>query len=87
MKDQHIPSPVEVFSGTIIEAGLIKSFLEGNEIRAYLKDELMGTWQPWFVSPGGKGSVKVVVADNDAKRATELVDAYYKNSNPDSVEF
>jgi hypothetical protein len=81
MKSQHIPSPIEIFSGTIIEAGLIKSFLESHEIRAYLKDELMGTWQPWFVSPGGMGSVKVVVADNDAKRAGELVDLYYKGAD------
>jgi hypothetical protein len=81
MKSPRLPSPVEIFSGTMIEAGLMKSFLEGHEIRAYLKDELMGTLQPWFVSPGGAGSVKVIVADRDAQRAKELVLSFYKDDN------
>ena len=69
----HHEVPVEVFAGSIISAGMVKSFLENASINAYLKDELMGTLNPWWVTAGGVGAVKVVVSSRDAEKALELV--------------
>ncbi|MFM2146101.1 MAG: hypothetical protein RL732_937 [Bacteroidota bacterium] len=65
--------PVEVFAGSIITAGMVKSYLENASIDAYLKDELMGTMNPWWVTAGGVGAVKVVVSSRDAEKALQLV--------------
>jgi hypothetical protein len=71
--------PVVVFSGTIMQAELLKSMLEDAEIEAFLKDEFTGTLFPWFTAPGGTGSVKVVVSEEDLAKATPLVEEFKKN--------
>ena len=79
MKDDKEFSPVEVFYGTIIQAEFLKSILEDNEIEAFLKDEINGTLVPWIVTPGGIGSVKIVVAQKDFDIAMTIVDKYHEN--------
>ena len=73
--------PVEVFAGTPWEAGMIKSLLENAEIEAFLKDEIMGTYNPWWSAPGGAGAVKVFVSNLDFDKAKQIVDEYVKNLN------
>ncbi len=68
--------PIQVFAGNIIQAGMVKSMLENAGINAYLQDEQMGTMNPWTVSPGGVGSVKVVVSSWDAESASAIVQEY-----------
>ena len=75
--------PVEVYSGSIWEAELVKSLLENAEIEAFLKDEIMGTMAPWYSAPGGAGSVKVIVSNLDYDKAREIVEEYEKNSKTD----
>lgn len=76
-------SLVEIFSGDIIEAGMVKSLLEDSGIHAYLKDEIMGTLGPWWTTPGGAGSVRVIVAGSDAEGARLIVEEYERNiKNP-----
>jgi hypothetical protein len=70
---------IEVFAGNIIEAGMVTSLLENANIHAYLKDEIMGTMNPWFVSAGGVGAVKVLVSELDIETAKSLVADYRKN--------
>jgi len=41
-----------IFVGTAWEAGIVKSLLENAEIEALLKDEIMGTLNPWWTAPG-----------------------------------
>ena len=70
---------IEVFAGNIIESGMVRSLLESAGIHAYLKDEIMGTMNPWFVSAGGVGAVKVLVSVLDFEMATLLVKDYRNN--------
>ncbi len=75
---------VEVFSGSIYEAEILKSILADNKIDSYLQDEYMGTMAPWNVAPGGVGSVKVVVSSDDLERAQPIVDDYRNRPEVDS---
>jgi len=60
---------------------MVQSILESAEIKAYLKDEIMGTLNPWWVAPGGAGAVKVVISNLDYERAKLIVEEYQKNIN------
>jgi hypothetical protein len=75
------PKQIEVFAGNIIEAGMVCSLLESSDIHAFLKDEIMGTMNPWFVSAGGVGAVKVLVSALDFETARFVVDTYRDSSN------
>ena len=79
MKTNNEIEPVEVFAGTAIQAGLVKSLLENAEIEAYLKDEFTGVLYPWHTTPGGVGAVKVFVSNIDQERARIVVDEYQSN--------
>ena len=79
MKPDNEITPVEVFSGTLWEAGLVKSLLENAEIEAFLRDENTGTLAPGYTAAGGAGSVKVIVSNLDFEKATEIVAEYEKN--------
>lgn len=72
MSENH-SDPVVVFSGDIFEVGLIRSILENEDIPCFLKDEYMGTIQPWIVSPGGVGSVKLLVPANFEEKALKII--------------
>ena len=79
MKANQDFDPVEVFSGTPWQAGMVKSLLENAEINAFLKDEIMGTLNPWWTAPGGAGAVKVFVSNLDFDKAIPIVEEYEKN--------
>ena len=81
MKTNDNIVPVEVFSGTIVEAEIVKSLLENAEIETFLKDELIGTLTPWNTAAGGVGSVKIVVSNLDYDKAKLVVEEYKKNKN------
>ncbi len=72
-------NPIEIYAGTILEAGMVKSLLESSDIKAYLKDEIMGTLNPWYVVPGGAGAVKVIISSLDFERAKLIVEEYENN--------
>lgn len=78
--------PVVVFSGDIFEVGLIRSILENEDIPCFLKDEYMGTIQPWTVSPAGVGSVKLLVPANFEEKALKIIEEQKQNGSPDSAE-
>jgi hypothetical protein len=71
--------PVEIFSGTMWEAGMVKSLLENAEIEVFLKNEILGTYAPWQVEPGGEGAVKVLISSLDYESAKSIVDEYQRN--------
>lgn len=72
---------IEVFAGTTWQAGMVKSLLENSEIDAFLKDEILGTLNPWWAAPGGAGAVKVFVSNLDEVKATSIIEDYEKNLN------
>jgi hypothetical protein len=74
---------VKVFSGTTWQAEMVKSLLENAEIKAFVKDSIMGTLAPWYTAPGGAGSVKVLVSSTDFEIAKQIVSEYEANTKID----
>ena len=79
MKNHKYSETVEIFAGTSWQAEMVKSLLESAEIKAYLKDDILGTISPWWVSGGGGFAVKVVISVLDIDKAKPIVDEYQKN--------
>lgn len=82
MKPKHPDTeilPVEVFAGTSVQAAMLKSMLDDAEIYSFLRDEIMGTMNPWWTDPGGAGAVKVIVANRDLDEAKVVVKKFVDN--------
>ena len=79
MKEKNNNDLVEIFDGTAWQAEMVKSLLANAEVEAFLKDEIMGTLNPWYTAPGGAGSVKVFVSSLDYDRAKLVVTEYEEN--------
>lgn len=79
MKTTDENKPVEVFAGTFMEAGMVKSMLIDAGIDAFLKDALIGTIVPWHAAPGGAGAVKIFVASRQLDEARAIVEQYFNN--------
>ena len=71
---------IEVFAGNIAEVGLVQSLLNKESIKSWLRDEIMGTLNPWYTSPGGSGAIKVLVLKTDFNQAKSIVEAFEKSS-------
>jgi hypothetical protein len=69
-----------VYSGTIVQADLLKCLLEGAGIHAMLENEFIGTIAP-YVSPGGAGAVKVLVAKSDMDQARSIVEDFEESND------
>lgn len=72
--------PVLIFAGTNWKDGVVKSLLENAEIKAFLKDELIGMLEPWVSAAGCAGAVKVFVSSSDFEMASEVVNEFVKNT-------
>jgi hypothetical protein len=70
--------PVEVFSGTLWQADIIKDMLMDNDIVAYLGDEIWGMDAPIQTAPEAVGSVSVFVDREDREDAKIVVERYYE---------
>lgn len=81
MKPINENDPVEVFAGTAWQVAMVKSLLENAEIDTFIKDEILGTLNPWWTSPGGAGPISVFVSNHDFVKATQIVDEYEQNLN------
>ena len=68
--------PVEVFSGTAWECGLVQSLLENAEITAFVYYGGKGTLAP-LVSVGGVKMNRIAVSSSDFEKAKQVVDQYY----------
>ena len=79
MRTKDPDSPVEVFAGTPWQAGMVKSLLEDAGIVAFIKDEIMGTYNPWWTAPGGAGAVSVFISFRDYEEARAIVAGYERN--------
>ncbi len=80
-KQHQEPESVIIFAGDVFEAGLVRSLLDNEGIISFLKDDIMGTLMPWWVTPAGVGAVKVVVSSNDAEKAKKIIDDYKSNAS------
>ena len=71
---------IEVFAGNIVEVGFVQSLLDRDGIQSWLRDEVMGTLNPWYAASGGTGAIKVLVLKADFDQAKSIVEAYEKSS-------
>jgi hypothetical protein len=71
---------IEVFAGNIVEVGFVQSLLDRDGIQSWLRDEVMGTLNPWYAAPGGTGAIKVLVLKADFDQAKSIVEAFEKSS-------
>ncbi len=77
---------IEIFSGELWKAILIKELLEENGIASYMGSELMGTIAPWYDASGGTNPVKLKILITDYVISKALIDGLTKKggSSPDS---
>ena len=71
----EVDTLIEIYAGSYIEAWIILGVLETNEIRAFLKDQILGVEAPWYTAPGGVGAVKVLVPSKDYEVARSIIEA------------
>jgi len=72
---------IVVHAGNAIETGFVKSLLEEYGIPAVLRDEMMGAIAPWYITPGGVGAVKILIARRDYERARAIIDEFHDTEN------
>ncbi len=70
-----------VYYGNIVQADLLKCLLQSEGIAALLQDEFVGMIAP-YVSPGGAGAVKVLIAESDFDQARGIVDDFVNRREP-----
>ncbi|MBS4062615.1 MAG: DUF2007 domain-containing protein [Bacteroidetes bacterium] len=69
---------IEIYSGILWQAEMVKDLLENEGIKAYLKDEITGSLNlPW----DGLGSVKVVISNLDYEQAIVIVEKFNKSKD------
>ncbi|WP_421919869.1 putative signal transducing protein [Marinifilum sp.] len=71
---------IEVYAGLSWEVEMLKSILEDHEIKAFVKDEFIGTLAPHYTA-GGVGAVKLCISSADLDRAKPLVEKFLKNKD------
>ena len=73
-------SPVIVFTGTTLDAGMIQSLLQQEGIQAFIKNELISSIAPWQIEPGGLGAAKVVVSASNKDQAVKIINDFSSNN-------
>jgi len=81
MKNRDKIKAVEIFSGTLWEAELLKSMLENAEIETFIKDDIIGTTFPFQASPGGANPIKIIISSVDLEKAKLVVADFWKNKS------
>ena len=64
---------VEVFAGSPVKAGMLRSLLEAEGLTAFVRDENAATIWPSPHVGAGLGAAKVVVPRSEAGRAREIL--------------
>ncbi len=78
-KTRNDDTPVEVFSGMLWEAELLRAILENAEIYAFLTDKIFGGVLPPIYSATDAGKVKVKVSSLEFERAKAIVKEFEEN--------
>lgn len=71
-------SIMEIFSGTLWEAEMIRTLLKNSNIESFLKNNVINTY---LYDPIIADGVKVMTSRSAYNNSKEIVDAYYKNLN------
>ena len=81
MKKSDDISPVIIFSGSMWEAGMVKSLLDDAEIECFMNDGNRSGYYP--VSFDANGVTKIVVSNKDEEQARLIVEDFKKNTGRD----
>ena len=72
---------IEMFSGTLWEAEMVKSLLQDGEIESFIKNSNLNTY---IYEPIQASGVKVMILSGDYEKAKEIIDSYYRNMAEDT---
>ena len=67
---------IVIYSGSPINAELLRDILLEQGIAASLQNELIGTIAPWQLTAGGFNPVDVVVFERDKEKALALIEEF-----------
>lgn len=67
---------IVIYSGSPINAELLKGILLEEGITAALQNELIGSIAPWQLSAGGINPVDVVIFERDKEKALALIEEF-----------
>lgn len=70
---------IEIFNGTTWQTQMVKNLLANSGIEAFLQNEVIGSLNLPWETPGGEGLVKVMVSVADYESAKLIVQAYEEN--------
>jgi hypothetical protein len=70
---------VEIFSGSLWEAELLKSLLNDQEIECFLKNSTLNSY---MYEPTYSTGVKVMILQSDLENASAIVKEFLKNNSP-----
>ncbi|MCF8366387.1 MAG: DUF2007 domain-containing protein [Bacteroidales bacterium] len=73
MKNKENEKLVEIFSGTLWEAEMIKSLLESAQINSFLKNHTLNSYA---YESGFAEGVKVMILNADSEAAMEIVEDF-----------
>jgi hypothetical protein len=79
MESSNQEKLVQVFAGSLTDASFIQTLLENEGIEYVIENELMGTIAPWQITPGGVAPVKILVFENDAEKAIQVIESQQTN--------
>jgi len=72
----HQNKIIEIFSGTLWEAGMIQSLLRNADIESFTRNE---TGTAYGFNPTYSEDVKVMISDSDLTDATNIINEYRNN--------
>lgn len=85
MKENKQTKSVEIYSGTLWEAQIVKNLLGEAKIEVFLKEEILGSLNlPWASNGGGLGMSRVIILESDYENAKLIVDEFRKNLQKDN---
>lgn len=72
---------IVIYRGNPVDSEIIKDILTDQGIIVNLKNQLMSTIAPWYVSAGGIDPVVIEIFARDKEKALALIEEFNK-SNP-----
>jgi hypothetical protein len=76
--DKNKTKIIELFTGTLWEAEIVKSLLQDAEIESFLKNTVFNSYA---FEPIKAEGVKVMISDFDYEKAKIIIDGFYQNKN------
>lgn len=74
---------IVIYRGNPVDSEIIKDVLNDQGIVASLKNQLMSSIAPWYVSAGGFNPVEVEIFARDKEKALALIEEFNKNNPAD----